>query len=344
MLVERVRPILDSRNRSSRRPFTDAELMKPHVHSRVWGWTHFGSFLSDLPAPLRYLNTMTFIGTTGTAAFDNGELATTDVRRNTTVLASTAYSDMHFYQAFDGEQDCQFADDGRLLRWGDSLTWEAQHPRYTITGRYGTFDVDLTLQATDQVSYFVKTFLYQHFSILARYRGSVSSRAERWNIDGLGTIEYGRCVTPQALMSRPVPPRLRLPIDFFTYQIVRIDAATQVLLTNVCAAGGTACLTAHIRSTTGSAEVVEQGMRFTVVSYRDTPAVDPAGRRMRVPREIEWFVPGYGTICGTVDSTLRYGHGLGYVGSYAFTGTWSGSEVAGSGYLEWVDVQPGADA
>ncbi|WP_234974284.1 DUF6670 family protein [Williamsia sterculiae] len=282
---------------------------------------------------------MTFIGTTGTSAFDNGELAAADVRDNATVLTSTAHDDMYFYRAYDGASDCRFDRDGHHLQWGDNLTWEAEHPVYTITGRYRTFEVDLELRTSEQVSYFVRTPVYDHFSVLAPYVGTITHNGETTEITGLGTIEYGRCVSPQSFARRPLPPRVRLPVDFFTYQVIRIDATTQVLLSNVRVAGGTACLMAHVRSTTRPASVVEKGVTFTVVRYHETHAVDPVGRRMRIPHEIEWYVPGYGHIHGFVDSPLRYGHGLGYVGCYSFTGLWSDEPVSGTGYLEWIDVQ-----
>ncbi len=334
-----VKHLIDTSPAASRTPCRDAPSMRPHHDSRLWAWTHFGSFIPDLPAPLRYLNTMTFIGNTGVRAFDNGEITAPDARRNATVLSSTAHDDMHFYRSFDTDTECRFDASGRRLEWGENLTWVAGHPRYAITGRYGTFDVDLILTAYDQVSYFIYTPIYQHFSLLAAYSGTVTHRGIRTDVGGLGTVEYGRCLSPQSLSRRPMPPRLRLPVDFFTYQIIDLDAATQLLLTEVRLTGATLTRTVHVRSTTaGRADIIDRGVTFAVTSHQPVPGVDPAGRRMRLPRTLEWTIPGHGHIRGTVDSPMRYGHGLGYVGCYSFQGEWLGRQVDGTGYLEWIDL------
>ncbi|MGK4590809.1 DUF6670 family protein [Amycolatopsis sp. w19] len=78
-----------------------------------------------LPAPLRYLNTMTFIGATGTVCFDNDHLARPDARRTATVLSSTAAPGHHHYRAYDTRTDCRFAADGSRLAWGEDLVIEA---------------------------------------------------------------------------------------------------------------------------------------------------------------------------------------------------------------------------
>ncbi|MER6670034.1 DUF6670 family protein [Amycolatopsis japonica] len=142
VLVDRILPRLDHRIEGSRRP-----------------------------SPLRYLNTMTFIGATGT------------------VLSSTAAPGHHHYRAYDTRTDYRFAADGSRLAWGEDL------------------------------------------SLLATYRGTVTDGAERVEVDGLCTVEYARCVTPQALFN--------------------LDERTQLLLTDVRAAGATACRLAHLRTSDG---------------------------------------------------------------------------------------------
>lgn len=83
----------------------------------------------------------------------------------------------------------------------------------------------------------MRTPVYDHLSLLATYRGTVNDGAERVEVDGLCTVEYARCVTPQALFRRPVSPRWKLPVDFFTHHVINLDERTQLLLTDVRAAG-----------------------------------------------------------------------------------------------------------
>ncbi|KXP12396.1 hypothetical protein AXK57_19050 [Tsukamurella pulmonis] len=335
-VVDTALPLLDSRIAASRRPFEQAEILRPHTTSKVWSTTHFGVFVPDLPEPYRYVNTMTLIGAAGAELFDQDHLAATDARDTTTVLSSTAYGDQHFYRAYDASTECSFAADGSALRWGDELAIDVDLPRVTVRGRYPGFDVDLELEVGEQVSYFVKTPVYDHLSLLAPYTGTVDGD----RVEGVGTFEYARIRSHQALSRRPVPGPLKLPIDFFTYQIIDIDPQTQILLTDVRARGRTACRLAHVRRLGEPAEVYED-VRMEVLESREL--VDDRGRAMTVPVLLRWTVRDGDaevlTIDGSVDSPLRYGHGRGYVGAYTYIGSYRDEPVAGSAYLEWIDTR-----
>lgn len=338
-LLTRAIPLIDRRLAASTTPFDRAEIMRPELHSRRWAWTHYGFFVPDLPEPYRYVNTMTLIGSTGTTVFDNTTVAAGDARTSTTVLSSTAQDGHHHYRAYDGDADCDFAADGSRLVWGDDLQIDCTHPEYRVRGDYGAFAVDLTLRATDQVSYFVDTPIYQHFSVLAPYRGTLTDGDRTVEVAGLGTVEYARCSTPQVLRRRPVGPGLRLPVDFFTYQVVPLTGDTQLLLTDVRATGATACRLAQIRSTTtGRAEVIDD-VQFSVLRYQETEPLDTIGEPMRVPAVMRWDIGDRGHLVGTVDAPLRAGHGRGFVGAYSFTGVWDGVGISGSAYLEWIDCE-----
>lgn len=323
---------------ASRTPFAHHDVMVPHADSRLWGTTHFGVFVPDLPAPHRYVNTMTLIGAPGAEVFDQDYLAAPDARNTTTVLSSTAKDDQHFYRAYDASTDCDFAPDGSSLHWGDELTITVDLPTVTVRGRYPTFDVDLTLQVTDQASYFVKSPLYDHFSLAAPYTGTVDGT----EVSGLGTFEYARIRgMVQALTPRPVPAPLKLPIDFFTYQIIDIGPSTQLLLTDVRARENVACRLLHVRRLGEPAQVYDD-VALHVTDWESR--IDEQGRSMRVPKRFTWAAcegrERVLEIDGVVDSPWRYGHGPGYVAAYSYAGRFESKPVRGSAYIEWVDVRP----
>lgn len=342
LFVDFARPVVDRRISASRKPFTDAHVMRPHLGSRRWGWSHYGFFVPDLPAPYRYMNTMTLIGTTGTIAFDTDVLAASDARDNATVLASTASGGHYHYRAYDARNDCDFAADGSSLRWGDDLRVSADHPTYRLHGDYADFGADLEFTATEHVSYFVNMPGYQHFSLLAPYRGSIVDGDRRIEVSGIGTVDYARAISPQMTSRRPLAPRRRLPVDFFTYQILPLPDGTQLLLTDVRIAGASACRLAHVRSP-GRPAAVYSDVTFDVLEY-GTPLDEPNGDRMAFPRLVRWAIhDGHdviATIVGEVDSRPRYGHGNGFVAAMSYTGTWLDTRVGGSGYLEWIDCEP----
>ncbi len=281
---------------------------------------------------------MTLLGASGTELFDLDHLVAPDARDTTTVFSSTAKGDQRFYRAYDMSTQCRFADDGGELRWGDELAVDIALPKVAVRGRYPGFDVDLELAVTDQVSYFVKSPIYDHLSLLAPYHGVIDGV----DVRGLATFEYARIRTPQGFLRRPMPAALKLPLDFFTYQIIDIDPRPQILLTDVRARGRVACRLAHVRVLGGVTEVYPD-VDFTVTQYGE-PLVDDRGNSMRCPRTFRWTVRGGGreilAVEGTVDSPWRQGHGPGYVAAYSYTGTWRSAAVSGSAYLEWIDVQP----
>ncbi|WP_223114486.1 DUF6670 family protein [Lolliginicoccus suaedae] len=343
LLINHVAPRMDQRMSCSTQPFDEPTMMRPHVGSRLWAWTHYGVFLPRLPEPYRFLNTMTFIGATGTRCFDNDYLAMPDARDTATVLSATATGPHHHYRAYDARRDCDFRADGSVLSWGEDLTITANHPRYRVRGRYEHLEVDLAVVATDHASWFVRTPPYDHFSLLATVTGTLTDERGTTRISDLCTVEYARCMSPQSLAPRPLPEVAKLPVDFFTYQIINLDESTQLLLTDVRAAGATACRLAHVRTFDGPAEVHDD-VTLEVLEHQSAPAVDPLGRTMRIPALMRWAVRSNSEVVGEflarVDSEPRYGHGRGYVAACTYEGDWHGRRIAATGYLEWIDCLP----
>lgn len=341
LVVDGILPLLDSRVRASESPYRGAPAMVPHPGSRRWPMVHYGIFLPKLPEPYRYLNTMTLLGPTGTEVFDNDYLAAPDVRNTATVLSSTAHADQRFYAAYDAASDCEFATDGSVLRWGEDLTVTVDGSRAHVAARYPEFSADFTMTITDHVSYFVRTPVYDHLSLLAPFEGTLTDASGTTTVYGLGTFEYARSMGLQSLVRRPLPGPLKLPVDFFTYQIIEIDDRTQLLLTCVGARGTVACELLHLRVLGEPARVFDD-VAFEILGYGD-PLVDERGREMRVPSRFRWTVRENGSeilrLEAAPDSPWRYGHGRGYVGAYSYSGTLFGDDVGGTGYIEWVDTQ-----
>lgn len=341
LVVDGALPLLDSRLAASTTPYTGSPAMIPHVDSRARSMVHYGVFLPKLPEPYRYLNTMTLIGSTGTEIFDNDALAAPDARDTTTVLSSTAAGDQCSYRAYDAADNCDFTPDGSHLQWGDELTIDVAGSEAHITGRYPNFAVEVTSTITDQASYFVRTPIYEHLSLLAPFEGTITDAGGVTPISGLGTFEYAHAITPQALTRRVIPGPLKLPADFFTYQIIELDERTQLLLTCVSARGAIACLLVHVRVLGESTRVLDD-VTFEVGQYADD-LVDQWGRPMRTPAQMRWTAREAGRpvlqLEATPDSTWRFGHGRGYVGAYSYTGRFLDDDVAGTGYVEWVDTQ-----
>lgn len=345
LIADQLLPRIDHAVEASRLPFRQPDILRPHAGSLRWGWTHYGVFLPQLPEPFRYCNLMTMIGATGTVLFDNDHLVPTTPRDTATVLSSTALGARHLYRAYSVREDCEMAPDGSLVRFGDNLEIRGRWPRYQVTADYEDFRLELDVTCTDTVSWFVRNPAYDHLSLLSTCSGTLSKGSQVLTLqDTPCTFEYARCVSPQVLLRKPLPEALKLPADFFCYNVVNIAADTQLLLTDVRAAGRTAFKGMHERNLQGQANVFVDDVSLAIEEYAPEALLDPLGRAMRLPRVFRWTVREYGEqlldIRCTVDAPWRWGHGRGYVSAYHYEGRYRGRAVSGSAYIEYVDCEP----
>ncbi len=338
-----VLPLMDSAVEESEKSFRQPEIMRPNTQSKRYGMTHFGVFLPDLPAPHKYCNIMTMLGTPGAVIFDNDYLITGHPRDTATFLTSTAAKSAHHYRAYSIEKECQTREDGSLVAFGDNLEISGFYPRYQVKAAYGDFCLDLSVECTDTVSWFVRNAVYDHLSLLATCSGKITHAGKTTPINSLCTFEYARSASPHLVMDQVLPERWKLPADFFTYQIINLDQSTQLLLTDVRALGKTAFKGVHVRTLRGDAEVHVKDVAFEVTAYQDDLVIAPDGRTMRLPKTFSWKVrEGSETVLDircTIDSPWRFGHGRGYVASYNYEGQFRDRAHAGNGYIEYIDCE-----
>lgn len=211
------------------------------------------------------------------------------------------------------------------------------------------FAADLTIAATPTVTWFMRSRFYDHYSLLCRYEGWVSTHGERTDVAGMCTYEYGSSGSVYNLADSPLLARLKVPVDQFTYQIVNLDEANQLLL------GRTFLKRISLGSFARVRSVDRPGTRTydatMSVVHAATPLITPDGREMLVPETLEWTVTHDGRQLGRlearVDTPWVYGLGAGFVAGYEITGTLSEPETGRSytlertrGYIEWSDVRP----
>ncbi|WP_320670869.1 DUF6670 family protein [Patulibacter defluvii] len=334
---------LDRWRSASRRPFDRPERLRPHVGGRRYGWTHYGVMIPDLPDPHRFFMVMSFLGATGIRAFDNDHLVDGDARALATLHSGTAAATPHHYRGYRIGRDVEAAADGSLVRFGDDLELRGRYPRVDLRARYADVELDLRLEVSDRVSWFTRSPFYDHLSLLSTYEGEIRHRGERQAVAGLCTYEHAASFGLHSVRRRaPIPPRWKLPLTLFTYQIVNLDPTTQLLLVDTRTIAGTLRRGAWIRSLDGSSRAYDD------VDFTPAPDVpprtltDPLGRPMDVPERFRWTVRDGGRTLLELDATLatplHFGHGRGYTGGFDARVRWQGRELERPGYLEYVDV------
>lgn len=343
-LVHRVYPLLDGTRRSEGEPFPASFRMVPHLRSRRYGWTHYGVMIPDLPAPHRYFSIMSIIGTPGATVFDTDHALKTRPRDNATVVSGTAATHPHHFDGYDVFRDCEIREDGSAVCFGNAVQIRGGYPHYEVRARYAGFELDLSIRNTNRVTWFFKSAVYVHHSLLSEYTGELRWQGSTTELAGLCTFEYAAGPGLYQLRETPLPPALKAPVDFFTYQIINVDARTQLLLTKFGVLGVTAESRAYLRGLDRPPS--SHPAQFEVLEERAESAISPDGHSMRVPQRFRWISrDDQGStrleLEGRVDTPFTYGLGSGYVGGYTYRGTLDGQAIEGRGYIEYIDRRDG---
>lgn len=323
------------------RPLPSPAVFAPPSASRFRrGMVHYGIMIPDLPAPHLFMANMTNIGYSGFKAWDDDAALQGTARTTATVGHGTAAT-THDPFSSHGATDSEFAGDGSQLRFGENFTISGLYPDYHLNTARPGFAVDLTLTATGEVTWFAKSPMYKHISLLTRYRGAIVHDGTRTEVAGLCTFEYGSGYHPGMISSRPLPPKVKIPYDLFTYHVLNLDADTQLLLAGMGMFGDRpAIVSAYLRTAGAGVRRLGSSVRFEVTQYRAEPTLSPDGTPMTVPVSFTWSIregeTTVATVHGLVDTQWLYA-GMGNIAGYAYEGRFEGRAVTGRGYLEYSD-------
>lgn len=309
---------------------------------RWFNWVHYGVMVPNLPEPHRYFGIMAIVGTPEVTVFANDHVVVTTPRDTTTVVSSTAAMTHGQFLHYSTARDCDFADDGSRLRFGDDIAIDGRYPTFAVTRRHPEVGVELRLRATGTITrFFDIAGLYQHWSLLCEYDGVAGDTA----VSGLCALEYACGAGPHSLLPSAIASRSKLPARVFTYQIINVDDRTQVLLTHVSGPLGTPLIrTAYVRTIDGGSHGYSTGCTFTVDRYAVDRLPTPDGRTMAIPDRYRWsLVDQAGRVILSLECEAAgdwaYGLGAGFVGGFRYAGTFGGNTISGVGYAEYVDVR-----
>lgn len=340
--ISRLLPLVDRAAASDGHPFDEPDVLRPLVNSRRYGWTHYGVMIPDLPEPHRYFTVMSLIGATGSIAFDTDHARAAPPRRNASVVTGTAATHPNLFANHAIGDGFDSRPDGSLVRFGDELTIAGRYPDFHLNGTIGDTTIDLQLTASGTVTWFFRSPVYKHLSLLTDYRGTITGPdATPTAVDGICAFEYGACPSPHTLWSRTLPDSVKAPLDLFVYQIVNLDADSQILLSHFAIGGQTLMATAQFR-TRGGLSTRFADVTFEIVETRAEPEPTPYGIPMPVPASTRFTVRGpdgdeWLDLVARMDSPWTYGLGSGFVTGFHYSAIWQGGDIDGRGYLEFID-------
>lgn len=327
-----------------RHPMPEPALFSPYAESKIYGCTHYGIMIPDLPAPHHFLACAAIIGMPGMRVFDIDHAVDSDdgPRHTATIAHGTAAAVDDGFRRYSMTREMQLRDDGSHLQFGKDVTISGTYPDYRLQSQREGFEVDLELTATGDITWFSRSPIYNHIALTTRYRGQITLHGDAIPVSGLCTYEYARGISLHLQRNRVIPAKFKLPWNFFTYQTIKLDDRTQLLLAH-CRFFDYPGLTSAYLVTVGSGSVRLAGdTRFRVLELQEQPGVAPDGRETRLPKTFQWDIRdpqgrSLFEINATADTPMLFGLGNGFIGGYRWEGTRDGAPASGRGYLEYVD-------
>ena len=314
-----------------------------HVFYQRFASTHYGIMIPDLPEPFRYLSFASVIGDVGTPMTRTPKALTDIAPANTaTLVHGTALSNAEdAFHIYDVEKELMFSQTPFRVDFAEDASLYEQAGQYFLDSKTADLEVHLTLTPTPAITWFSHSALYQHFSILMRYEGSIEQQGQRIEVSGLCTLEHWKSVATSMLPEFLVNDQLLLPLDTFSYHVIDLDQERQLVLAYIGFAGQPLYTSVSYRHVDGTSIQYDGEVSFEVTALKADPLFTPDGAVMEVPQAFRWVAHHEGElvldIMGVVDTPYCYGLAAGYVSSYQWSGEFNGEKKLGRGYVEYID-------
>ena len=161
---------------------------------------------------------MVLIGRSGMKAFDVDFAQVAGPGRTATLTSGTAATSGGWFRGYSTRTECEFADDGSLIRIGNELEIAVTFPQVAVRLTQPELEVSLDLMCTGQVTWFARSLVYEHVGLPAHYRGTITWQGQTTPMSGVCSLEHFRATTPAALGPLDPTKRFKLPADFFTIE------------------------------------------------------------------------------------------------------------------------------
>lgn len=324
-------------------PHPAADFYQPTNNNLPFNGTHFGIMIADLPQPHYFLSFASILGMPGIKVVDADHFVKDDGPLHTaTLVHGTAAAHQNAFSTYSMKKDMTFVPANNTIQFGKDAEISGTYPDFRLISQRDGFSTDLKLTATDAYSWFAYSPVYQHVSLLVEYEGTITHNGQSTAVSGLGTWEYWKVISLSYPLNKIIPKALKLPIDFFTYQVLTLDQDTQLLLGFVTMLDKPATTFAMLRFTNGQSKHLDTDIRFQVLSAQAEPALGDDGNLMTLPKTFRWTVTSKRgeslfDINATVDTPMLFGLATGYVGGYHWYGTRDDKPFSGRGYIEYID-------
>lgn len=300
---------------------------------------HQKMVITDLPAPLHYLNFYCFIGQPNSAVFCNNSEISTTALNTVTILASSSPHMVGQLNSYSLKQDCQFLNNDNqnvVFVFDQKEKLEGKIPHFKIQRQDEELYFDLKITMLPIVSYFsyLKFGFAEHWSSLAQCEGYIQYKDQKYKIQQMGAFEYLRMVNFPYL-----------PHAFYVYQLLQITENLQIICMHSCDQMNNLLFSRiYLRDAQNNLmRLFDENVTFNI--DRVFPKVTtPNQQEMYLPREFTWQYQdekNHIEIQGQSRGDYKFGLAAGYVGSFTYQIQMNDELYQGeSGYCEYIDCRP----
>ncbi len=318
--------------------------LKPHGHSPRYGSTHYGIMIPDLPEPYRYLSFAAVIGYVGFAITDvKAGLSPLGKGDTASLVHGTALSStQEAYRTYSIQQDLTFTSAPFAVQFGQDSMLMAADAGYILKTQRDDLQVDLKLTTMPSaITWFAYGPLYDHFSNLMTYDGTITQHGVQCHVQGLCTLEHWNAVATSMTKNRWITDHVQLPVKIFSYQVINLNDEEQLLLAYITHEDQPVLTSVYYRNIHGESIQFDGETTFEVTQIQAQPLITPDGDAMSVPETFRWRAHHQGKcvleLFATVDTPYCFGLAAGYVTSYRWQGTFRDQACTGRGYMEFID-------
>lgn len=318
-------------------------------HGR-FGFKHYNVVIPDLPEPHRHLTCLVMAGRPGAAVFDDDALTQYTPRDTVTLAIGTAATGSDGFRVYSIAQDCELPKDGSVMRFADDLTITGQFPEYHIVINRPNLQLDITARCTNQITWFMRHFVYRHYGFPAEYEGTLTFEGKTQHISGVLSLESASSVSlaKYRRSNKPLPTFLKVPWHYFTWHVTKPHPDTLLMFGGAGSWGKEMLNACYVKQVNGLERRFTQPeqVTFVVLRYQDTPHIAHDGTEMFLPAEFLCRAhDDDGKIAVEVigrtdtDADALYGLGKGWLTGYSYTGHLDGEPIEGHGYYEYARIK-----
>jgi hypothetical protein len=117
-------------------------------------------------------------------------------------------------------EETHIQENGWQIELGQEVSIEGTLPNIHLKGAYHGLKFEFDLDVTDQASWFIKTPIYDHFSLLSKFKGQLEYQGQTTLAEGLCTYEYARAAGTGSVMQVHTLSRLNIKTQKFKVVVI----------------------------------------------------------------------------------------------------------------------------